>query len=77
VNQDTHKLLYSYEESREMLGGVPESTFALWIAKGFLKPVSIGPRRAFIRYEDLVRIANEGTPNIPKAAGRTKKKKEA
>ncbi len=52
-----HKLLYSYPEAREVLGGVPQSTFALWIAKGILTPVKIGPRRCFIRHDDLVRLA--------------------
>ena len=55
---DPARLLYSYPEARKMLGGVPQSTFALWIAKGILKPVKIGPRRCFIRYEDLVRLAS-------------------
>lgn len=62
-----HKLLYSYQESRELLGGVPQSTFALWISTGILTPVKIGPRRAFIRYDDLVRLAS-GEAESPKAS---------
>lgn len=52
------RLLYSYSEARELLGGVPVSTFAGWIAAGLLKPVRIGPRRCFIRHEDLVALSD-------------------
>lgn len=60
-----HRLLYSYAEARELLGGVPLSTFALWIAKGIIEPVKIGPRRCFVRYEDILRLA--GGYTLPKA----------
>ncbi|WP_285576040.1 hypothetical protein [Geothrix limicola] len=60
------RLLYSYQEAREQLGGVPVSTFALWIAKGLIEPVRIGPRRCFIRHEDLIRLAS-GEVELPKA----------
>lgn len=56
----TPRLLYSYVEARELLGGVPIATFALWIAKGILKPVKIGPRRCFIKHEDILRLASGG-----------------
>lgn len=52
------RLLYNYADAREQLGGVPPSTFALWISKGLIVPVKIGPRRSFIRHEDLVRLAS-------------------
>ena len=52
------RLLYSYAEARHLLGGVPVSTFALWIADGLVVPVRIGPRRCFIRHEDLLRLAS-------------------
>lgn len=55
---EVKKLLYSYPEARMMLGDVPQSTFALWIAKGILTPVKIGPRRCFIRHADLVRLVS-------------------
>ena len=61
------KPLFSYLESRELLGGVPASTWHKWIADGLVKPVRIGPRRCFIRYEDLMRLQAEGTPSVPKA----------
>ena len=60
------KLLYSYTEAREALGGVPKSTFALWIREGILTPVRIGPRRCFIRHDDLVRVA--AGVELPKAS---------
>jgi len=60
------RLLYSYQEARELLGGLPVSTFALWIAKGFVEPVRIGPRRCFIKHADLIRLAN-GEMELPKA----------
>jgi len=58
LQADQARLLYSYQEARELLGGVPVSTFALWIAKGLVHPVKIGPRRCFIKREDLLRLAN-------------------
>lgn len=58
----TPRLLYSYTEARELLGGVPVSTFALWIATGLVVPVKIGPRRCFIRHADLARLAS-GEPS--------------
>ena len=66
------RMLYSYPEARKELGGVPESTFAVWIANGWITPVRIGPRRCFIRYEDLQRLRMEGTPEVPKARCRAK-----
>lgn len=60
------RLLYSYQEARQLLGGVPLSTFALWIAKGLVEPVRIGPRRCFIKHEDLIRLAS-GVIEFPKA----------
>ena len=51
------RLLYSYTEARALLGGVPLSTFSMWIADGLIVPVRIGPRRAFIKHEDIVRLA--------------------
>ena len=54
------RLLHSYQEARELLGGVPRSTFALWIAQGLLSPVRIGPRRCFVRHADLLRLAQGG-----------------
>lgn len=51
------KLLYSYSEARVILGGVPKSTFALWIKQGLIQPVRIGPRRCFVRRADLERLA--------------------
>jgi len=59
-------LLYNYAEARKMLGGVPVSTFAMWIAQGLVEPVRIGPRRCFIRHEDVVRLAQGVT--LPKGA---------
>lgn len=59
------KLLFSYVEARELLGGVPQSTFALWLRKGILTPVKIGPRRCFIRRDDIVRLASG--PDLEKA----------
>lgn len=50
-------LLHPYPEARAMLGGVPPSTFAMWIAEGLLTPVRIGPRRCFIKHEDILRLA--------------------
>lgn len=61
------KPLFSYAEARELLGNVPGSTWAKWIADGLVKPVRIGPRRCFIRREDLARLQAEGTPDVPKA----------
>ncbi len=52
-----NRLLFSYHESRQLLGGVPKSTFALWIADGLFDPVRIGPRRCFVKREDLLRLA--------------------
>ena len=66
------RMLYSYPEARQLLGGIPESTFAVWIANGWITPVRIGPRRCFIRYEDLQRLRMEGTPEVPKARCRAK-----
>ena len=51
------QLLYSYREARRLLGGIPESTFAQWAAKGLFTPVKIGPRRAFVAHDDLVRLS--------------------
>ena len=51
------RLLYSYSEARELLGGVPISTFALWVATGLVHPVRIGPRRCFITRDELARLA--------------------
>jgi hypothetical protein len=59
-------LLHSYAEARAMLGGVPASTFDLWIAQGLVEPVRIGRRRRFIKHEDVVRLAL-GNPT-PKGA---------
>ncbi len=67
------KPLFSYSEARELLGNVPESTWNKWIADGLVKPVRIGPRRCFIRYEDMVRLQAEGTPNVLKANGPKRK----
>ena len=53
----TTRLLYNYSEARELLGGVPVSTFALWIAQGLIVPVRIGPRRCFIKHDDLMKLA--------------------
>ena len=53
----TAPLLHSYKEARALLGGIPESTFALWIAQGLVEPVRIGPRRCFVKHEDVVRLA--------------------
>jgi len=61
------RLLYSYAEARRLIGNVPQSTFALWIADGLVTPVRIGPRRCFIKREDLMRLQAEGTPEVPKA----------
>jgi hypothetical protein len=60
-------LLHSYLEARKLLGNVPEATFALWISKGLLVPVRIGPRRCFIRHEDVVRLAQVPGPLTQKA----------
>jgi len=51
------KMLYSYVEARKELGDVPVSTFAKWVHDGLVVPVKIGPRRCFIRHEDLIRLA--------------------
>ena len=51
------RLLFSYSESRELLGRVPVSTFAKWIADDLVRPVRIGPRRCFIRLEDILNLA--------------------
>ena len=50
-------LLHNYAEARALLGGVPISTFSLWIAQGLLIPVRIGPRRSFIRHSDILALA--------------------
>ena len=55
------RLLYPYSEARALLGGVPKSTWNLWIAEGLVEPVRIGPRRCFIRHEDIQRLAQGGT----------------
>lgn len=68
------RLLYPYKEARQLLGDVAVSTFAGWIASGLLKPVRIGPRRAFIKHEDIVRLQAEGSPVAPKAATGAKKR---
>lgn len=60
-----YRLLYSYKETRELLGGVPQSTFAMWIAKGIVVPVTIGPRRCLIKREDILALAQGIT--MPKA----------
>ena len=52
--------LYSYRETRAMLGGVPESTFKVWLTQGLLIPVSIGDRRKFIRHGDIMRLIESG-----------------
>ena len=54
------RLLYSYAEARELLGGVPVSTFSMWIAQGLIVPVRVGPRRCFVKCEDLMRLADGG-----------------
>ena len=54
------RLLYSYTEGRQLLGGVPISTWNFWIAIGVFKPIRIGPRRSFIAQEDLARLARDG-----------------
>ena len=59
-------LLHNYREARRLLGNVPVPTFAMWIAKGLIVPVRIGPRRCFIRHEDVVRLAQGDT--FPKGA---------
>lgn len=56
-NDAQTRLLYSYIEARHLLGNVPQSTFALWIAKGLFHPVRIGPRRSFIRRDELLQVA--------------------
>lgn len=60
------RLLYSYQEARKLIGNVPQSTFAMWIANGLVEPVRIGPRRCFIKHEDLIRLAS-GVIEFPKA----------
>lgn len=66
-NSGTQKrLLYSYSEARALLGGVPESTFAMWVAGGLVTPVKIGPRRCFIRHDDLMALAQGAA--LPKVA---------
>lgn len=57
-----NRLIYNYAETRQLLGGVPVSTFAQWISEGLVRPVRIGPRRCFVRHEDLVRLAG-GSPS--------------
>jgi hypothetical protein len=59
-------LLHNYREARALLGGVPTSTFAYWIAQGLLTPVRIGPRRCFIRHEDIVRLTQGA--DLPRGA---------
>ena len=54
---DQARLLYSYPEARKLLGDVPVSTFAGWIAAGLINPVRIGPRRCFVSHQDLVQLA--------------------
>lgn len=58
------QLLYNYAEARKMLGGVPVSTFALWVHKGLIQPVRIGPRRCFVRHSDLVALASGPLPEV-------------
>jgi hypothetical protein len=58
-------LLHSYPEARALLGGIPQSTFAMWIAQGIIVPVKIGPRRAFIRHSDILRLSQEGAQVAP------------
>jgi len=57
TNTNKERLLYSYAEARKKLGNVPVSTFALWIANGLLHPVRIGPRRSFIKHDELMALA--------------------
>lgn len=52
--------LLSYTACRKAVGDVPRSTFDSWIAAGILVPVAIGPRRKFIRREDLERLIQGG-----------------
>lgn len=52
------KPLFSYHEARELLGDVPQSTFAWWIAKGLVQTVKIGPRRSFVPRAEIVRLAS-------------------
>lgn len=59
------RLLYGYKEARQLLGGVPQSTFAMWIAIGLVQPVRIGPRRSFIKHDDLMRLSSGAA--LPKA----------
>jgi hypothetical protein len=49
------KLLHSFDEAREIMGGVPASTFRLWITQGLICPVKIG-RKPFFRHVDLVTL---------------------
>jgi hypothetical protein len=58
------RLLHSYSEARQILGDVPVSTWSMWIAQGLVVPVRIGPRRCFIRHEDVVKLAQGVT--LPK-----------
>jgi hypothetical protein len=54
------RALYSFAQARELLGGVSDPTFRRWIAQRLLIPVRIGPRRSFIRHEDIVRLSESG-----------------
>lgn len=59
------RLIHSYAQCRELLGGVPSRTFELWIANGLIKPVRIGARRSFVRHEDLIALIESAS--LPKA----------
>ena len=52
------KPLFGYAEARELLGEVPTSTFALWVARGLVLTVKIGPRRSFVPRAEIVRLAS-------------------
>jgi|GEM_PF-6418895 len=52
---NTDKLLHSFDEARDIMGGVPRSTFRLWIAQGLIHPVKIG-RKPYFRHEDLLAL---------------------
>lgn len=67
---DSTKKLHSYAAVRKECGDVPASTFATWVAKGYVTPIRIGPRRCFITDADLVRLKTQGTPDVPKAKSR-------
>ena len=56
-------LLLSRKQTRQMLGGIAETTYYELVRKGHLHPVKLG-RAVRIRYEEVERLARDGVETL-------------